>query len=71
MRLSAYLKHSELSQAAFAKKVGVSQGRVSQWLDGETIPAERCVAIEKATQGRVTRQDLRPDLFGKPQERAA
>jgi DNA-binding transcriptional regulator YdaS (Cro superfamily) len=65
MDLANYLKKSELSQEAFADLVGVSQGRVSQWLAGETIPAERCVVIEKATAGKVTRQELRPDLFSK------
>lgn len=63
MKLSTYLKKSELSQAAFAKLVGVTQGRVSQWLDGESIPAERCLVIEKATKGAVSRFDLRPDLW--------
>jgi DNA-binding transcriptional regulator YdaS (Cro superfamily) len=63
MDLSAYLKRSESSQAAFAQRVGVTQSRVSQWLNGETIPAERCVKIEQATGGKVTRQELRPDLF--------
>jgi DNA-binding transcriptional regulator YdaS (Cro superfamily) len=29
----------------------------------QSIPAEWCVAIEKATGGKVSRQDLRPDLY--------
>jgi DNA-binding transcriptional regulator YdaS (Cro superfamily) len=34
---------------------------VSQWVQ---VPAERCVAIEAATGGKVTRYELRPDIFG-------
>jgi DNA-binding transcriptional regulator YdaS (Cro superfamily) len=64
MKLAEYLIESGVTQAEFAGRVGVTQGRVSQWLSGETITAERCVAIEAATNGHVTRFDLRPDLFG-------
>lgn len=71
VNIATYLKNAELSQAEFAKLVGVTQGRVSQWIAGETIPAERCVAIEKASNGIVTRAELRPDVFGEPQEQAA
>lgn len=38
---------------------------VFKWTqDGVMVPAERCVAIELATDGAVTRYDLRPDVFG-------
>lgn len=76
MDIAAYLKSKELSQQEFADLTGVTQGRVSQWLKGERIPAERCAAIETATAGAVTRYDLRPDVFGaapdpQPVEKAA
>lgn len=64
MDIAAYLKEKGLTQEEFAASVGVTQGRVSHWLGGEKIPAERCVQIEKATGGKVSRQDLRPDVFG-------
>lgn len=83
MRLEKYLKdHS--TQTEFAKKLGVSQGLVYQWLqflafrEGRvklnrmqqnrvtTITAERAIQIETASNGLVTRQELRPDIFGKP-----
>lgn len=51
---------------ALARKVGVSQSAVSNWSARGRVPAERCVAIEKATDGNVTRHDLRPDIFGPP-----
>lgn len=38
----------------------VSRSTVSHW-QNEGIPAARCVAIERATSGAVTRQDLRPN----------
>ena len=35
---------------------------VSQWGSGtRPVPIERCVPIERATLGKVTRKDLRPD----------
>lgn len=64
MNISEYLAKEKLSQAAFAALVDVTQGRVSQWLKGETIPVERALAIEAATKHAVTRYDLRPDVFG-------
>lgn len=71
MTLAEYLAATETSQAAFGDRVGVSQGRVSQWLAGETIPAEKAKAIEEATSGRVTRHELRPDLWDAPKQKAA
>lgn len=47
-----------------AKAVGVNPSFVSQWLNGtRPVPATRCRAIEIATDGKVTREDLRPDVF--------
>lgn len=45
----------------------VKQGRIWQWLhrDGK-VPAEYCIAIERATGGAVTRHELRPDIYGAP-----
>ena len=51
-------------QTAFAAKLGVSQGLVWQWMNGKTrITAERAIQIESATEGAVTRAELRPDLY--------
>lgn len=52
------------SQSLLAAQVGVTQGRVWQWCNGDRVPAERCADIERATAGQVTRYDLRPDVFG-------
>ena len=49
------------SQARLASLVGVTPSAVNQWITGHRpVPIERCVAIEKATKGMVTRKDLRP-----------
>lgn len=49
---------------ALADKLGVGQSVVSNWLMRESIPPQRCVEIETAVQGAVTRYELRPDIFG-------
>lgn len=50
-------------QAAMSRKLCVSSPTVNQWVMGvRQIPAERCPAIEKATEGIVTCEDLRPDV---------
>lgn len=64
MELKKYLKTT--TQTAFAESMRCSQGLVHQWVKGITrITAERCIEIEAVTNGKVTRHDLRPDLFGK------
>lgn len=56
-------------QAAFAKEVGVTQGMVSGWLHNRyQVTWERAIKIEEVTNGMVTRHDLRPDIFGKPED---
>ena len=69
------------SQAALAKACGVAPALVYQWLRGlRQVPTERCPAIEQATGGAVTCEELRPDLAehwaylrgtAKPTERCA
>lgn len=49
-------------QAALSRQLGVTAAAVNQWLKGlRPVPARHCVAIEAATKGAVTRQDLRPN----------
>lgn len=63
MDLKTYLSTSERgSQARLAKDLEVSPSYLSQMAGGDTsISPARCVAIEHATSGAVTRQDLRPN----------
>lgn len=64
MNIPAYLEKHDLTQEQFAKKLGVSQGLVWQWINGETrVTPDRAKAIEKKTAGEITRQDLRPDIW--------
>lgn len=53
-------------QTALAKAIGVQQPNIWNWLHraGGVVPAEYCLKIESATNGEVTRYDLRPDVFG-------
>lgn len=54
------------SQAELARRIGKKQAHIWNWLYRDSrIPAEVVADIEKATGGKVTREQLRPDLFGK------
>lgn len=60
MNLSEYLENNP--RAELASAIGVSLGMISQWVNKtRPVSTERCVSIEKATNGQVTRKDLRPD----------
>ena len=74
MRIDQYLKKHAMSQEAFAKSLGVTQGLVWQWVSGrQRVTAERAIAIERATDAAIMRHELRPDIFGPApsKERAA
>jgi DNA-binding transcriptional regulator YdaS (Cro superfamily) len=49
---------------ATARALGIKPPSVSKWLRKGRAPAERCRDIEKLTKGKVTRYELRPDVFG-------
>lgn len=51
------------SQARLAEELEVTPMAVGQWFK-RGVPAKRAVQIERATKGKVTKHDLRPDLFG-------
>ena len=56
------------SQAELARRIGVKQAHVWNWLNRDAkVPADRVLAIEAATG--VSRHDLRPDIY--PREEAA
>lgn len=63
MTLSEYLKSQDRGALiALARAVGAHPPDVSNWKTGERpVPAHRCLAIESATHGAVSRRDLRPD----------
>jgi DNA-binding transcriptional regulator YdaS (Cro superfamily) len=54
---------------ALAKKINVKTPTVCQWLSKKRpVPSGRCLAIEQAVDGRVTRYELCPEVFGQPAE---
>jgi DNA-binding transcriptional regulator YdaS (Cro superfamily) len=61
MKLADYLS-AHGAQTELARAVGAQPQLVWQWSRGvRKIPIERCMPIERATNGAVTRRDLRPD----------
>ena len=51
------------TQRAFADALEVDPMAVYRW-HMKGVPPERALQIEILTNGAITRQDLRPDLFG-------
>lgn len=52
------------SQAKLARILNVKQPYIWNWLHRDkNIPAEYILKIEKATNGLVTRYELRPDIY--------
>ena len=49
--------------AEMARRLGVVPSAVQKWAQLGRIPAKRVLAIERATEARVTRYELRPDLY--------
>ncbi|MEE3700039.1 helix-turn-helix domain-containing protein [Mannheimia haemolytica] len=64
MQLQEYLESSERGEMArLSKAIKVAQPIVSFWVNGKRqVPAERCPEIEKFTEGKVTCEELRPDV---------
>lgn len=64
MTLSEYFALAHGNQAAFVKATGLAQAFASSIaLGGRPVPAEHGAAIERATGGQVTRQELFPDTW--------
>lgn len=61
MKIEEYLLEHGITQEAFAADVEVTQGAVSQWIAGMPPSPKKCVFIEKVTNSKVTRKDLRSD----------
>lgn len=72
--IEALQKAVELAggQSSLARALGVKQQHVWNWLHRDRKPAaEYVLAIESAVEGKVSRYDLRPDVFGPPPQSAA
>lgn len=71
MTLEQFLKDSDQTAAAFAMKIGAPPSTVTRWLRGERrVSPEMAIKIEAATNGKIRRHLLRPDLWPS-KERAA
>jgi transcriptional regulator with XRE-family HTH domain len=59
MRFSDWFREQEgLTQDAFARSVGVTQGRIAQLLSGDTPSFDLAARIHNATDGTVTPNDF-------------
>lgn len=58
------------TQNALAKRLGVSSMTISQW-KRRGVPAVRAKEIEIASDGKVLRHEIRPDIFDPPSSEAA
>ncbi|MFT3989706.1 3,4-dihydroxy-2-butanone-4-phosphate synthase [Aestuariivirga sp.] len=63
MKLADWLANSGTSQSELARRLGITQGRVSQLVGGAPPSLELAVKIAAATANKVTPQDFRdPDM---------
>lgn len=63
MKLRAYLeKEGHGAATRLAREISGHVNDVVQWsMEKKEVPVRRAVAVERATGGAVTRQDLRPN----------
>ena len=62
MKLSEFLE-ARGAVNDLAAMISIPPALLSQWKTGaRQVPAERCPAIERATNGAVTCEELRPDV---------
>lgn len=52
------------TKARLAEVCNQRPQEITRWVKRGQPPARYCLAIENATDGLVTRYDLRPDVFG-------
>lgn len=63
MNLDEYLSADGRTAKQLAEDIQVPPPLISQWrTKAREVPAERCPAIERATNGVVTCEELRPDI---------
>ena len=58
MKLADYLTKHQISQSALANFLGISQGRVWQWLNGEQVTPKYCPEIEIWSNREVTCEEM-------------
>ena len=60
MKLAEWLDTRKMTQGAFGKKVGLTQGRISQIVAKGTRDIATAMSIQRATDYEVTLADLLP-----------
>lgn len=64
MNLKQYIQANRGEGTRLAEALGIDKSYLSQMVGKDRpISAERCVAIERETDGAVTRRDLRPEDY--------
>jgi hypothetical protein len=56
---------NQINKGQKRKRRPVRQSHISTWLNAKSgnVPAEYAIPIELATNGKVTRKQLRPDIY--------
>lgn len=54
------------TQTALAKALGIERSAISQWKHVPIWPKNRVLQIEELSDNKVTRFEMRPDVFGNP-----
>lgn len=63
MNLKTYTNQERGRAASLGRELDIPPVLISQWANGvRPIPAERCLEIEKITEGAVMCEELRPDV---------
>lgn len=57
-------------RAVLARELKISHQAVSKWLRKQAVPPKQVLNLERLTEGRVTRYELRPDLYPRDDRRA-
>ncbi len=59
MKLGTYLRKNRTTQAEFARRLGVTQQALSNWISGERFPRRgHLIRIHQETDGAVTPRDF-------------
>jgi len=68
LNLNQYLEAHDVGQEVFAKRIGRSQGRISQWLTKGVSPI-MAIPVEVASDGKVPRYVSSPEMYPPEQYR--
>ena len=58
--ISKLIQYFGGTQVSMAKQLGVTRALISQWKNGEQIPALRALQIEQLSKGKFKASDLSP-----------